>query len=62
MYGDNNIYYERLPGCMLFNGNVFLCVDSWLQHVDTELSEDDVMKITSGTKTKAQVKVSYTAF
>lgn len=29
----------------------------FLQHLDTELSEDDVQKITSGSKAKAQITV-----
>lgn len=34
----------------------------FVQHLDTELDEDDVKKITSGSKTKAQITVLPTQF
>lgn len=34
-----------------------LFADLFLQHLDTELSEEDVQKITSGSKAKIQITV-----
>lgn len=36
---------------------LILYADMFLQHLDTELSEEDVQKITSGSKAKAQITV-----
>uniref|UniRef100_A0A8C4I8A1 U3 small nucleolar RNA-associated protein 25 homolog n=1 Tax=Dicentrarchus labrax TaxID=13489 RepID=A0A8C4I8A1_DICLA len=50
---------RRFEGCDLieacFTVFVSLYADMFLQHLDTELSEEDVQKITSGSKAKAQI-------
>lgn len=35
-----------------------VCADMFLQHLDTDLGEDDVQKITSGSKSKTQITVT----
>lgn len=56
------MFYVILVSKCTFQNMIWLkcfsvCADMFLQHLDTELVEEDVQKITSGSKAKAQIMV-----